>query len=213
MVGVAADAWPSRAAVLASLLPVDADREKFLHVLGIHGDPVAVREQIDRARRTGVRVASPYGYERAFKYSPMASDSGWLGEALPDYRTVTVLDPTAAGGTGYFSAGALALAARGIEGLVRNGGLVRLVVGRTLEPPEIETSRPDPLDTRPDAAGERVQSLGAREYALLVPGMTERLRVTTSPEYFERARRSPELWSPGNPLFVEASNGSRPTGR
>ena len=32
----------SRAAVLASLLPADADREKFLHVLGIHGDPVAV---------------------------------------------------------------------------------------------------------------------------------------------------------------------------
>ena len=30
----------SRAAVLASLLPADADREKFLHLLGIHGDPV-----------------------------------------------------------------------------------------------------------------------------------------------------------------------------
>ena len=33
----------SRAAVLASFLPADADREKFLHVLGIHGDPVATR--------------------------------------------------------------------------------------------------------------------------------------------------------------------------
>ena len=31
----------ARAAVLASLLPADADREQFLHVLGIHGDPVA----------------------------------------------------------------------------------------------------------------------------------------------------------------------------
>ena len=40
--------------------------------------------------------------------------------------------------TGYFNAGALALAARGIEGLVRNGGRMRLVVGCTLEPPEIE---------------------------------------------------------------------------
>ena len=30
----------SRAAILASLLPADADREKFMHVLGIHGDPV-----------------------------------------------------------------------------------------------------------------------------------------------------------------------------
>ena len=40
--------------------------------------------------------------------------------------------------TGYFNAGALALAARGIEGLVRNGGRMRLVVGCTLGPPEIE---------------------------------------------------------------------------
>ena len=30
----------SRAAILASLLPADADHEKFMHVLGIHGDPV-----------------------------------------------------------------------------------------------------------------------------------------------------------------------------
>ena len=29
----------SRAAILASLLPANADRQKFLHVLGIHGDP------------------------------------------------------------------------------------------------------------------------------------------------------------------------------
>lgn len=40
--------------------------------------------------------------------------------------------------TGYFSASALALAARGIEGLVRNGGRMRMVVGCTLDPPEIE---------------------------------------------------------------------------
>ena len=40
--------------------------------------------------------------------------------------------------TGYFNAGALALAARGIEGLVRNDGHMRLIVGCTLAPPEIE---------------------------------------------------------------------------
>ena len=40
----------ARAAVLASLLPADADRDQFLHVLGIHGDPVAARKAIDRAR-------------------------------------------------------------------------------------------------------------------------------------------------------------------
>ena len=40
--------------------------------------------------------------------------------------------------TGYFSANALTLAARGIEGLVRHDGRMRLVVGCTLNQPEIE---------------------------------------------------------------------------
>lgn len=40
--------------------------------------------------------------------------------------------------TGYFTAGALALAARGIEGLVRHSGQMRLLVGCTLDPPEID---------------------------------------------------------------------------
>ena len=40
--------------------------------------------------------------------------------------------------TGYFSAGALALAARGIEELVRNDGVMRMVVGCTLAQEEIE---------------------------------------------------------------------------
>lgn len=40
--------------------------------------------------------------------------------------------------TGYFKAGALTLAARGIEGLVRNAGRMRLLVGCTLDRPEID---------------------------------------------------------------------------
>ena len=40
--------------------------------------------------------------------------------------------------TGYFNAGGLALAARGVEGLARNGGRMRLIVGCTLKPAEIE---------------------------------------------------------------------------
>ena len=40
--------------------------------------------------------------------------------------------------TGYFSASALTLAARGIEGLVRNNGRMRLVVGCTLAQAEID---------------------------------------------------------------------------
>ena len=90
----------SRAAVLASLLPADADREKFLHVLGIHGDPVAARNEINRARRTGVRVDNPYGYDRAFSYLLDSNDREWLRSTLGnDPDSYIVLDPTAGGGS------------------------------------------------------------------------------------------------------------------
>ena len=50
--------------------------------------------------------------------------------------------------------------------------------------------------------GVDIQPMGHREYGLLAPGMSEPLRVTTDPEYFEEHAESVELWSPGNPLFV-----------
>ena len=50
--------------------------------------------------------------------------------------------------------------------------------------------------------GTDVRPMGHREYGLSAPGMTERLRVTTDPEYFEEHAESLELWSPGNPLFT-----------
>ena len=50
--------------------------------------------------------------------------------------------------------------------------------------------------------GVDVQPMGQREYGLLTPGMSERVRVTTDPQYFEEHAESVELWSPGNPLFV-----------
>ena len=49
--------------------------------------------------------------------------------------------------------------------------------------------------------GTDIQPLGKREYGLLAPGMSERLRVTTNPSYYEEHSESVELWSPGNPLF------------
>ena len=49
--------------------------------------------------------------------------------------------------------------------------------------------------------GTDIQNLGRGEYGLLAPGMTDPLRVTTDPEYFEENAESVELWSPGNPLF------------
>ena len=101
----------SRAAVLASLLPADADREQFLHVLGIHGDPVAARSAIDRARRTGIRVENPYGYDRAFSYRLTGDDGTWLKATLSDsLDSFTVLDPTAGGGSIPFETIRLGLA-------------------------------------------------------------------------------------------------------
>src|SRR5271157_3100716 len=51
----------SRAAVLASILPPEADRQTFLETLGIHGDPVEAKRLLERAARTGIRVEDPYG--------------------------------------------------------------------------------------------------------------------------------------------------------
>jgi SNF2-related domain/PLD-like domain len=53
---------------------------------------------------------------------------------IPALRAATRYDRI----TGYFSAGAFALAARGVEGLVLNDGKMRLLVGCTLDAAEIE---------------------------------------------------------------------------
>lgn len=92
----------SRAAILASLLPADTDYEKFLHVVGIHGDPIKTRQRIDNARKTGEDLGlDPYGYERAFKYLPSIEELQWIQEQLNRTVGVTpkVLDPTAGGGS------------------------------------------------------------------------------------------------------------------
>lgn len=87
----------SRAAILGALLPADADRERFLHVLGIHGDPVAAKLAIDHARRTGQRVENPYHYDRAFQYVPSPGDLNWLHGKRA--RPPRLLDCTAGGGS------------------------------------------------------------------------------------------------------------------
>ncbi len=88
----------SRAAVLASLLPADADREKFMHVIGIHGDPVAAKTRIAIATREGRRLGKDaYGYPRAFGYLPQEDDIKWMEESITDRKVV--LDPMAGGGS------------------------------------------------------------------------------------------------------------------
>ena len=102
----------SRAAVLASLLPADADRDKFLHVLGIHGDPVVTRRKIDAAKRNNEHLGpDPYGYKRAFTYTPAKENKTWaeLAEGL-SLGTLSVLDPTAGGGSIPFEAQRLGMA-------------------------------------------------------------------------------------------------------
>lgn len=97
----------SRAAILASLLPADADREKFMRVLGIHGDPVASRRRIDMARRKGERFeGEAYSYKRAFSYLPSATELDWLRNEINKLGIdiPRVLDPTAGGGSIPFEA-------------------------------------------------------------------------------------------------------------
>ncbi len=120
----------SRAAVLASLLPADADREKFMHVLGIHGDPVAAKKRIAIATRKGERLgAGAYGYPRAFGYTPDNPDRDWL--IVNSINGATVLDPTAGGGSIPFETVRL-----GLEAVANDLNPVAVLIERaTLEWP------------------------------------------------------------------------------
>ena len=85
----------SRAAVLASILPEDADRDAFMHALGIHGDPVHTRKKLDLAKKTKENLGlNPYGYPRAFQFNPAAT----AAKTVDTIKDIVVLDPTAGGG-------------------------------------------------------------------------------------------------------------------
>ncbi len=75
-------------------------------------------------------------YQWKLKYTP---EDGNLVQCfyVPALRCATRYDRS----TGFFSATALTLAARGIEGLVRNDGHMRLIVGCTLHEEEVEAIR------------------------------------------------------------------------
>lgn len=92
----------SRAAILASLLPSTVDRQTFLRMLGIHGDPVASRQRIDQARRDGQRFeGEAYSYRRAFTHIPHNAEVEWLSVRAEHagFRDAVVLDPCAGGGS------------------------------------------------------------------------------------------------------------------
>ncbi|MEO9161225.1 MAG: SNF2-related protein, partial [Casimicrobiaceae bacterium] len=95
------------------------------------------------------------------KYTPDDGD-------LVDQFYVQALDSAARYDrtTGFFAAGALTLAARGIQGLVRNNGRMRLLIGCTLDEPETTAIRKG--ESLRDAAGAAMLRM-----PLLAPGATE----------------------------------------
>jgi len=113
----------SRAAVLASTLPAWSDdwpgslREQFpdedayhawfLHLIGIHGDPVAARRELEHARNSGKKISNPYGYNRAFTYIPNEEEIKTLGQLHKfawGEEQLSILDPFAGGGSIPFEA-------------------------------------------------------------------------------------------------------------
>jgi SNF2 family DNA or RNA helicase/regulator of RNase E activity RraB len=84
-------------------------------------------------------------------------DHAWRLKYTPDHGDLvkTLYVPALSCGTrydrltGFFAASALALAARGVECLIANGGRMRLVVGCTLDQPEIDAiARGEALKTQ-----------------------------------------------------------------
>jgi adenine-specific DNA methylase len=98
----------SRAAILASILPAEANHDQFTHALGILGDPIKAKHSIERARRTGERIVDPYYWPRAFRHNLTDEDRRWISMLIGNDQPV-VLDPTAGGGSIPFEATRLGL--------------------------------------------------------------------------------------------------------
>ena len=155
----------SRAAILASVLPENADRDKFMHVLGIHGDPVTAKARITEAAKridpsTGKREdlgQNPYGYERAFKYLPDADDREWIAACVAQKQT-KCLDPTAGGGSIPFEAVRLGLDAVGND----LNTVAWLVLKATVEAPALFG---EPLHARYTQYAQRFQKLAGERLA------------------------------------------------
>jgi SNF2 family DNA or RNA helicase len=49
--------------------------------------------------------------------------------------------------------------------------------------------------------GIHVNGMAQREYSYSAPGMSQPVRITTDPEFYQEHSESVELWSPGNPVF------------
>ncbi len=98
----------SRAAVLASLLPANADHDLFLHLLGIHGDPVAAQKAMAavnksrRPRQRSLRIFKEHFLTRLLRRNQQTGIK--MASATLGIDNPTVLDPTAGGGSIPFEA-------------------------------------------------------------------------------------------------------------
>ncbi len=92
----------SRAAIAASVLPTDADRDEFLANIGTSADVVTAARQRDAAKAAGERPTPPFPNKRAFLHNP-----NFLIDQAAD--APLLLDVTAGGGSIPFEAGRLGL--------------------------------------------------------------------------------------------------------
>jgi len=90
----------SRAAVLASLLPADFDRDCFERLLGF-GQPASELVRRRALMDIGIRVEGGYGSKRAFSNALREDDLQQVHEVMAQLwgKTPTVLDPMAGGGS------------------------------------------------------------------------------------------------------------------
>ena len=106
----------SRAAILASLLPEDADHDKFLRVLGIHGDPIAAqahrRGQAEGRALRGGCLQIPARVQLRSHAEERAWITGTSSRRLGLNRLHS-LDPTAGGGSIPFESARLGLTTAG----------------------------------------------------------------------------------------------------
>ncbi len=93
----------SRAAIAASLLPENADRQRFLSLQGIppETDIVSIYQEFLRAKAEKRKIDSPFSWTRAFKCTPSSDLTQSL--KLMAKRTADssplILDPFSGGGS------------------------------------------------------------------------------------------------------------------
>jgi len=96
-----------KAAVLASVLPTNTNKEWFNRSIGILGLPIEAKKRIEEAAKTGEKLKDPFGYERAFKYVLDANIQKEIKKKASEvwgHADISVLDPMAGGGSIPFEA-------------------------------------------------------------------------------------------------------------